>query len=82
MDKTIDEMMHELFLGTIIKHGNAVIDIKVDNGVCTSKVKGNLAGIVLACTEIILHSCEEANKDPKDVLEKIGELIDRYKKNK
>ena len=29
MDKTIDEMMREMFL-LIIKHSNAVIDIKVD----------------------------------------------------
>lgn len=35
MDKTIDEIMRELFLGVIIKGGNAVIDVKVDNGICT-----------------------------------------------
>lgn len=82
MDKTIDEIMRELFLGVIIKGGNAVIDVKVDNGICTSKVKGNLAGIVLACSEIIRNGCELTNKDPKDVLEKIRELIDMDKKYK
>ena len=82
MDKTIDEIMQELFLEVIINNSNAVIDVKVDNGMCTSKVKGNLAGIVLACSDIILHGCEQTNKDPKDVLEKIGKLIDIDKKYK
>ena len=76
MDKTIDEMMYELFLGEIIKGVNAVINVKVDNGVCTSKIKGNLAGIVLACADIVHTGCKQANKDPKDVLEKVGQLID------
>lgn len=49
---------------------------------CTSKVKGNLAGIALACADMVCQASEQVNKDPKDVLKQIGELIDRYKKNK
>lgn len=60
----------------VTEHSNAVIDIKVDNGMIDSKVKGNLAGIVLACADIVRSSCEHANMDPKDVLETIGALID------
>ena len=60
----------------ITEHSNAVIDIKVVNGMIDSKVKGNLTGIVLACADIVRIGCEQANKDPKDVLETIGELID------
>ena len=83
MDKTIDQVTRaaELIsqqarLKWIIEHSNAVIDVKVDNGICTSKVKGNLGGIALACADIVRSSCEQANKDPKDVLDTIGELID------
>ena len=76
MDNTIDEMMRALFFGVIINGGRAVIDVKVDNGMCTSTVKGNLGGIVLACADIVHTGCKQVNKDPKDVLKKIGELID------
>jgi len=41
-----------------------------------SKVKGNLAGIVLAFADIVRSGCEQANEDPKDVLKMIGALID------
>lgn len=71
--KLIGQMVR---LKWITEHSNAVIDIKVDNGMIDSKVKGNLAGTVLACADIVRSGCEQANKDPKDVLETIGELID------
>ena len=83
MDNTIDMLTRSAKLigqlarlKGITEHSNAVIDVKVDNGICTSKVKGNLAGIVLACADMVRSSCEQANKDPKDVLETIGALID------
>ena len=69
-------MMRALFFGVIISGSHAVIDVKVNNGMCTSTVKGNLAGIVLACADIVHTGCKQANKDPKVVLEEVGELID------
>lgn len=83
MDKTIDlvtgaaELIsQQVRLKGIIEHSDAVIDIKVDNGMISSKVKGNLAGIVLACADIVRNGCEQANEDPKNALNTIGELID------
>jgi len=83
MDKTIDlvtgaaELISlQVRLKRIIEHSNAVIDIKVDKGMIASKVKGNLAGIVLAFADIVRSGCEQANEDPKDVLKMIGALID------
>ncbi len=76
MDKTMEKIMFSVFMSEIIEHSKAVIDVKVDNGICTSNVTGNLTGMILACAGIVYSSCKKANTNPKVVLEEVGELID------